>query len=298
MIKLKNVIAPLLLWCLVSHSLSGQESTMPANDQHIQPTIMVIPYTPKGRSVRQSYEQSDLVRVAITEVKQGFDDRGVNTIDLRAKLKQMNNTALLEEDQKSDMKDEVVRLSGADIYVEVETKQNKSTSGNSVTVIMTAYDAFSGESYANKVANSQKFHTTDYGRLVKKTVGLEIDNFLNTINAKFTDLLENGRTIILNVGVDENSDLDLDTEVGSDNALLSDNLEDWVYENSYKNYYHIQGTTSNRMIFDQVKVPLRDERGRNFRLSSFAARLRNHIGSLGIECSRLVNGNQIIITIE
>ena len=49
--------------------------------------------------------------------------------------------------------------------------------------------------------------------------------------------------------------------------LLSDAIEDWVSDNSFKNYYHLQGTTESKMIFDIVKVPLKDDRGRNYRLS-------------------------------
>lgn len=288
----------LILGLLSQVEITAQTNTAGDGTATIQPTIMVIPFAPNGTSLRGQYENNELVRIAITKAKEGFDNRGVNTIDLRAKLKQMGNTEILEDDQKSDMKDEVIKLSGADVYVEIEANKNLSNTGNSATVIMTAYDAFSGESYANKVSNSPKFHTDNFERLVEKALETEIDNFLNTINEKFNDVAKNGRTVVLNVGFDEAAENDFDSEVGADAELLSDLIEDWVYDNAFQNYYHIQGTSSNKMIFDIVKVPLRDDKGRNFRLSSFAAKLRNYVKDLGFDCERLINGNQISITIQ
>ena len=163
---------------------------------------------------------------------------------------------------------------------------------------MTAFDAFSSESYANKTVTSQKFHTDNYAALVSKSVEKEIDNFLNMINEKFADISENGRSIVLNVGILEGADFDLDAEVGEDGNFLSDVIEDWVHDNAFKNYYHIQGTTSNKVIFDLVKIPLRDDEGRNYRVSKFALRFVNFLDSIGYPSSRIINGNNITITIE
>lgn len=277
---------------------NAQDDTPAPAEMTIQPTIMVIPFTPQNQSLRVAYERDELVRIAITKVKEGFDTRGVNTIDLRGKLKQLSNNEVLQEDQVSDMKDEVIQLSGADIYVEVEANKNLSQTGNSVTVIMTAYDAFSGESYANKVANSPKFYTDNFEKLVSVAVEDEIDNFLNTINEKFTDLIENGRTVVLNIGFLAGADTDFDMEIGDDGYLLAEVIEDWVADNAYKNYYHIQGSTSNKMIFDLVKIPLKDERGRNYRVSRFAALLRNFLEGYSLESERVIQGNNINVTIQ
>ena len=130
-------------FCLLAQNYIalGQDGT-----DNIQPTIMVIPFAKKGDNLRSAFERDEIVRIAITKVKEAFDERGVNTIDLRAKLKQLNNTEALTEDQAASLKDEVLSISGADIYVEVEASKNRGTNGNNVNIIMTAFDAFSGES--------------------------------------------------------------------------------------------------------------------------------------------------------
>ena len=292
---MKKLLVVILTCALFAGDAYPQETA--DAEKTIQPTIMVIPFAQKGQSLRSVYERDELVRIAITKVKEGFDARGVNTIDLRAKLKQLSNNEVIQEDQATDMKDEIIKLSGADVYVEVEANKNLSGSGNSVTVIMTAYDAFSGESYSNKVANSPKFYTDNFEKLVSSAVEDEIDNFLNQINEKFTDIIENGRTLVLNIGFLDGADNDFDMEVGDEGDFLSDVVEDWVYDNAYKNYYHIQGTTSNKMIFDIIKVPLKDDRGRNFRISRFAAEFRNYLKDFGLESERVINGNNVNITI-
>lgn len=282
------------LWlCTASSLVLGQETKNTA-----QPTIMVVPFAKKGQSIRGAYEHNELARIAITKTKEGFDQRGVNTIDLVGKLKQTNNNAALQEDQASDVKDDVIALSGADIYVVVEASRNYSNSGNSATVILTAYDAFSGESLANKVSNSPKLYTDNYEKLVEKAVEKEIDNLLNTIQEKFTAMLENGRSIVINVGIAEDATLSLDDEVNDDGDLLSDLIEFWVEENAYKGNYHLQGVTGNKMIFDLVKVPVKRPNGSAFKISRFASKFRKHLRKNGIRAKQLIQGSNLVFTLD
>lgn len=287
-----------LLLCLLTMLPASAQSGSEKEQVTLQPTIMVIPFAAKGQSIRKAYEQNEMVRIAITKMKEAFDNRGVNTIDLRAKLKQVNNSEVLTEDQQKNLKDEVIELSGADIYVEVEASKNIGEGGNSANVIMTAYDAFSGESLSNKVSTSPKFRTDDFEKLIEKAVEAEAENFLNTIQKKFNDIQKNGRTAVLHVGIHADASFDLDAEVGDDGDLLSESVEEWVEQNSYNNYYHLQGATESRMIFDIVKIPLKDEKGRNYRVTKLAASFRKFVKSLGYDLDRTVNGNTLILTIK
>lgn len=295
---MKNLFAFLILTFAFTTTHFGQDAaTATTASATIQPTIMAIPFARENQSLRGNYERNELVRIAITKVKDGFDQRGVNTIDFRAKLKQVSNNEVLTEDQQSSMKDDLISLSGADIYVEVEANPNRSNTGNSVTIIMTAYDAVSGESLANKVSNSPKFYTDNYEKLVEKAVEAEIENLLNTIQEKFNDIRENGRTVVLTVGVDIDADFDLDEET-AEGDLLSEAIEDWVADNSLKGYYHMQGSTETKIIFDIVKIPLKDDKGRSYRVSKLASKLRNHLKKQGFAASRTIQGNNVVMTLS
>jgi len=117
----------------------------------IQPTVMVIPFVKEDQDMREIYEHNHggPIRAAITRVKDGLDKKGIQTIDFRAMLRQLGNQKAMTTTQQSSMKQSVIALSTADIYIESETQVVRTPRGNSVTVILTAYDAFTGASLVN-----------------------------------------------------------------------------------------------------------------------------------------------------
>ena len=263
----------------------------------LQPTLMPIPFTTQNKSSRAAFEENELMRISITKVKEAFDNRGVNTIDFRAKLKQINNNEIAASDQKADIKDELINMSGADIYIEVEANPNHSSEGNSVTIIMSAYDAFSGESLANKVSTSPKFYTSSFEKLVEKAVEDKIEDFLNVLQQKFNDIRENGRTLVLTIGVGADQPFDMDTEVGGDGQLLSEAIETFVESNAYKGKYHLQGISTNKIIFDLVKIPLIGSDNKPYKISRFGVDFRNFIKPFGYDAQRDIQGQNMVMTL-
>lgn len=190
-------------------------------------------------------------------------------------------------------------MSGADIYVEAEMNVLLSSSGNSVKVIVTAYDVSTGASLANKVGDSGKFYTDDIGKLASKSIGSCAEEFLNTIQTKFSDIVENGRSVIINFGFDQNSSYSMSSEIGGQGLQLSDELEMWMEEHAYKNNYHIQGTTDKQMIFDDVRIPLKDPKnGNNYNTNKFALEIFKFMRKLGLQVQRDIKGTTIYITIK
>ena len=110
-------------------------------------------------------------------------------------------------------------------------------------------------------------------------------------------MLKTGKSIVLNVSIAEEAEIDFDAEYSGE--LLSDLLEVWVEENALNNYYHLQGVTGTKMIFDEIKVPLKDPRtGNNFRVTRYASKLRKYLVGLGIEVERTVQGNNIVFILK
>ena len=292
---MKNKISIIILFLIFFSDYSFSQ----ANVNTVQPSIMVVPFTKEGEDIRTIIEEDINKRIAMTKVKEGFDQRGFNTIDFRAKLKAALNSQAMEMDNKTSLKQQIIEMSGADIYVEVEVNVQKGTSGTSVTLILTAYDAFSAQSLSNKIGESGKFYTDDIGKLTSKSVENCIEPFLNTMNEKFGNIVENGRTVVVNIGFEEDSEYSMDNEVGEDELPLSDALEMWFEENAYKNYYHIQGATSTKLILDDVRIPLKDSKtGNNYRATKFALKLYLFIKKdLGLSCKKDVSGTTIYIRI-
>ena len=292
-----------LLWLVLSIYLVGiaqnEATNSGAQVQTVQPKIMVIPYVKEGEDLRTILENDVNKRIAITKIKEAFDNRGFTTVDFAAKLKATNTDAIFSTDNKSDLKSQIIQNSGADVYVEAEVDVAFTASGNSVKLILSGYECSTGNSLSNKVGESGKFYTDDIGKLASKAVECCAEEFLNTMQNKFTEIVNNGKSIIVYFGFDANSNYLMSSEIGSQGLLLSDELELWMEENAYKNNYHIQGTTDNQMIFDDVKIPLKDpSSGKNYNPNKFALEIFKFMRSLGLNISRDIKGNTIYITIK
>lgn len=264
----------------------------------VQPKIMVIPYTKQGEDIAHVIENDVNKRIVLTKIREAFDSRGFTTIDFSAKLKSLSRADGLSQGNQMDLKSMIIQQSGADIYVEAEMDILLSSSGNSVKIILTAYDISTGGSLSNKVGDSGKFYTDDIGKLGSKAVEKVADNFLDIIQVKFTDIVNNGRSINMTFGFEATSTISMATEIGNDGLTLADHLELWMSENAYKNNYHIQGTTDKTMIFDDVRIPLKDENGNNYNINKFGLEFLKFARSLGLQITRNVANNTIIVTFK
>lgn len=266
--------------------------------QTVQPKIMVIPFVKEGEDLRTILEGDINKRIALTKIKESFDTRGFTTVDFVAKLKSAKDNQIFTSDNQTDIKDQIVQLSGADIFVQAEVDISKTTSGNSVDLLLTAFEASTGNSLSNKVGQSGKFYTDDFGKLTSKAVESVSEDFLNIIQTKFTDIVNNGKSINLDISFAQDSNQKMSSEIAPENLPLSDQIEMWMEKNAYKNNFHIQGTTDLRMIFDDVRIPLKDQTGKNYTTNKFALEIYKFFRALNLQVDKDVKGNAIYITIK
>ena len=86
--------------------------------------------------------------------------------------------------------------------------------------------------------------------------------------------------------------------MGDEGFTLSDEIEMWMSENAYKNNYHIQGSTDKQMIFDDVRIPLKDENGNNYNINKFGLKFMIFARKLGLQIGRDISNNTLVITIK
>ena len=190
-------------------------------------------------------------------------------------------------------------MSGADVYVQAEVIVENGSSGNSVKLILTGFEVSTGNSLSNKVGESGRFYTEDYNKLSAKATENCIDDFLNVMQNKFTDIVNNGKSIMVDVSLSPDSEYRMSSEVGEDGLPLSDALELWMEQNAYKNNYHIQGTTDLKMIFDDVRIPLKDpSTGNNYNPNKFGLEMFKFFKKLGLSIGRDIKGNTLYITVK
>ena len=91
----------------------------------------------------------------------------------------------------------------------------------------------------------------------------------------------------------------MSSEVGEDELPLSDQIEMWMEENAFKNYYHIQGTTDLRMIFDDVRIPLKNQAtGTNYSSNKFALAMFKFFKGIGVPPAKDIKGSTIYFTLK
>ncbi len=287
----------LYFFALVTSSLMAQSGT--------QPKIMVIPYTKQGEDIRTILESDENKRIVLTKIKEAFDERGYSTVDFVAKLKAIESGNTFNIDNQSDIKSQIIDMSGADIYVEAEITclQNPVMSqGNPesrVKIIVTAYDASTGTSLSNKIGESGTFYTNDIAKLGMKAISSCADDFLRIMQEKFTSMAENGKSAMIQLGLSETSNIDFEKEIGSDGLQLKDQIELWVEEHAYNGDYHIQGSTKTKMIIDDMKLPPVDpSTGKAYSLSKLSMDFLKFFRNLNIPISRSTRGNTLYITIN
>lgn len=277
----------LVLFSLVAHC---------QNVVQTQPKIMVIPYVTEGVDIRKTIEGDPNIRLVLSKIRESFDRRNYTTVDFESKLKaQSANNALAQGAQK-DLRSMIIQGSGADIYVEAEYILNESASGNSVKIIMKACDVSTGAALANKDAFSGQFYTNDIGRLAGAAVEKVSDEFLSVIQSKFDDIVANGRSIAVNFTVDGASAVTLQQEF--DGTELADLITDWMASHSFQNNYHVQGSTELELIFDDVRIPLKDDNGRNYNIQMFDRELRQYLRQLGLKVAHTTKNNTLVITFK
>ena len=270
----------------------------------VQPKIMVIPYTKEGEDIRTVLEDDANKRIALSKIKEAFDERGVSTIDFVARLKAANTANVMNMDNQADIKSAIIDMSGADIYVEAEIIcQQDIVAGQSkpesrVKINITAYDIATGASLANKIGECGPFYTDDIAKLSMKAISSIADDFLRVMQTKFTDIAEQGRSIMMFITFDEGSSYTMESEVGNQGLTLQDEIELWVDSSCYNNNYHLQGVTPLNMIFDDIKLPFTDESGATYTASKYSMSALRFFRSLGITVSRSLKGNTLYVTIK
>jgi hypothetical protein len=259
---------------------------------------MVVPYVTEGVDIRKTIEGDPNIRVVMSKIREAFDKRGFTTVDFEAKLKAQSANNALSQNAQTDLKAMVIHGSGADIFVEAEYVPTFSTSGNSVKIIMKAVDVSTGSALASKDTYFGPKYTEDMGLLAGIAMERVADEFLSTIQMKFNDIVQNGRSINIDFKIGGASSLTMNTDVGSDALPLSDVLEMWMGEHAYKNNYHIQGTTDLEMIFDDVRIPLKDQNGNNYNINKFGLEILKFVRTLGLQIDRQIKNNTLVITFK
>ena len=300
---MKKVLLSLLFVCSIT-LINAQDGGVVKSAKTVQPKIMVIPRVPEGINMKTFYDSSMNIQIAIAKINEAFQKRGASLRSFDQALKQMKENGMLNKaaDNQDDYKSAVLQNSGADIYVEakLDVVLHSGRSAKSVTVILDAYQAGTSNSIATRTIAGPMNQTDDVGKLTMLAMDTVSESFLNLMQLKFNDIVENGQSIYVEFSLSQDTKYNFDSEIGTQGKMLSELIEDWFTSHTKNSVYNSQGVTGNKFIISDARIPLKrpDNPNANYTGSNFFSDINKYFKSIGIAVKREIGtNNKILITI-
>lgn len=162
----------------------------------------------------------------------------------------------------------------ADIIIQIWWKVNKVDDQKSVSFILEAFDAYTSKRIASSTGNGSPSNEIIPVQL-EKAILANIDPFAGQLQSHFDDMFTNGREIMLTIKIWDSWENDLETEF--DGEELTDIIDDWMAKNTVSGRYNMTDATENIIRFEQVRIPIYDDRERAIDARGFAKDLRKFL---------------------
>jgi hypothetical protein len=267
-----------------------------------KPTLMVVPsdlwckeygylteFNNQGTKVlipdykKALQEDANLILV-ISKINELMADRGFPLKNLESILKSLENQsaedALLMNSEGAEINenpiDKLKKVAKADIIIQMTYTIQSVGPKNTVTFNLQGIDSYTNKQIAGSSGTGAPSFTAEIPVLLAEAVVANIDLYNVQLQNHFDDMFENGREVILRVLTWNNWEYNLESEdFGGD--MLSNIIENWVHENTVKNRFSTQDATENMMVFEQVRIPLFNEKGQATDTRRWAFNLKKYL---------------------
>jgi hypothetical protein len=267
-----------------------------------KPTLMVVPsdlwckeygylteFNNQGTKVlipdykKALQEDANLILV-ISKINELMADRGFPLKNLESILKSLENQsaedALLMNSEGAEINenpiDKLKKVAKADIIIQITYTIQSVGPKNTVTFNLQGIDSYTNKQIAGSSGTGAPSFTAEIPVLLAEAVVANIDLYNVQLQNHFDDMFENGREVILRVLTWNNWEHNLESEdFGGD--MLSNIIENWVHENTVKNRFSTLDATENMVVFEQVRIPLFNEKGQATDTRRWAFNLKKYL---------------------
>lgn len=225
---------------------------------------------------KQAFQEDTELGQVISKIGALMIDRGFPLKDAEQELKAIE-TRNAEDNMTSSKTsgssisesplDILNKRAKADIIIQIWWKVNKVEDQKSVSFILEAFDAYTSKRIASSTGNGSPSNEIIPVQL-EKAILANIDPFSAQLQSHFDDMLTNGREIMLTVKIWDSWENDLETEF--DGKELTDIIDDWMAKNTISGRYNMTDATENVIRFEQVRIPIYDDKGRAIDARAFA----------------------------
>ena len=232
---------------------------------------------------KATLENSDLINV-ISKIGELMSERGFPTKDLEASLKsieaQQAEDAMLSSKNGAETSespiDRLKKVAKADIWMQVNWKVITKGPKNKVDFTIRGIDAYTNNQIATSSGTGEFAMGVEPVELLREAILGNLDLFNGQLLSHFDDMFENGRVISFRIKVWDDWDYDLETEEFG-NEELGILIEDWMGDNTVNNKFSTVDATESMMFFDQVRIPLFNEKGRAIDARRWGNGLRKYL---------------------
>lgn len=162
----------------------------------------------------------------------------------------------------------------SDIIIQLWWKLNREGAGRSASFTLDAFDTYTNKRIATSTGTT-KASKDAVPVLLENAVKKHIKPFDKHMSEWFADQEKNGREIALTVRCWDSWGKDLETEFGG--VELTDCILSWLQKNCVNGAFNLSDGTESVAQFEQVRIPLQDEKGRAVDARAFATNLRKYL---------------------
>lgn len=276
------------------------------------PTVMVVPsdhwcqqhgYTTAfGNRQLPDYEKAlnedpDLLRV-IANINELFTTRRFPLKNLESALKSLHDrnaernmtTSKSGADVVSSPIDELKNNAHADIWIQIDWNLNSVAGGSktSLTFTMQGLDSYTDKQVAGASGTGTAVYTSQaqVPIMLEEAVVGHMEPFAKQLMDYFQLLNQNGRQVKIHISLFDEFDGDLESDF--DGAELNEIIEDWMAANTVNGKFNTVVATQNQMLFENVAIPLQNERGRDMDARSWLRGLQRELQNKYMIESKLV----------
>jgi len=215
-------------------------------------------------------ENSDIMLV-IASINDMMAERGFPLKNLESAMKTLAANAA-EDNMRSSKEsgmgvsespvDALKKVAKADIIIQLSWTINQTGPKKSITFILQGLDSYTDKQIAGANGTGAPSFSAEVPVLLKEAVTAHIDNFSGRLQDHFNDMFANGREIIVRVQKWDDWDGDLESEYGDDDDELGEIIENWIEDNTVEGRFSTADMTENMALFEQVRIPMFNEKGR------------------------------------
>lgn len=239
----------------------------------------------KVPNLKQAFQEDTEIGQVISKIGSLMIDRGfplkdaeqeLKTIETRTAEDNMTSSTTTGSSLSESPLDVLKNKAKSDILIQVWWNVNKSNNGKIVSFVLEAFDAYTNKRIAASSGNSSPGDEI-VPVMLEKAILQNIDPFVAQLQGHFDDLLQNGREIRLTVRKWDNWQYNLESEFQGEE--LRDLIYDWMQENTVNSRFNESNSTENRIDYEQVRIPVYDDRNRALDARQYSRELVKYLNS-------------------